>query len=188
MGGRSIVWQWLLFPHMFVYVFLYLLYCVLFLWPQVCPLTPKSLAFAVWVSKLHHAGAKDKQRKRERERERQREREGEEGSRANYGPKKTKGYISMIPPAVLFMSCVLSLSVTFTSTLALSEGKQVKMAWCSIFHFPLFFLYFHFFSSIRCWKHIVYLIQGSVNICYFTVFHSVALLVPPWHPIVPCMK
>lgn len=33
----------------------------------------------------------------------------------------------MIPPAVLFMSCVLSLSVTFTSTLALAEGKQAKM-------------------------------------------------------------
>lgn len=97
----------------------------------MCPLTPESLAFAVWVSKLHHAGAKHVQRKRstekERERAKQREREGEEGSRANYGPEKTKGYISMIPPAVLFMSCVLSLSVTFTSTLALSEGKQAKM-------------------------------------------------------------
>lgn len=33
----------------------------------------------------------------------------------------------MIPPAVLFMSCVLSLWVTFTSTLALAEGKQAKM-------------------------------------------------------------
>lgn len=48
-------------------------------------------------------------RENEKHREGEREREGEEGSRANYGPKKTKGYISMIPPAVLFMSCVLSL-------------------------------------------------------------------------------
>lgn len=138
---------------MFVYVFLYLLYCVLLLWPQVCPLTPKSLAFAVWVSKLHHVGAKHVQRKRPTERETQREREGKEGSRANYDPEKTKGYISMIPPAVLFMSCVLSLSVTFTSTLALSEGKQAKMHWCSIFHFPLFFPLFPHFS---CWKHITW--------------------------------
>lgn len=63
-----------------------------------------------------------------RKKEYDRKREGEEGSRANYDPEKTKGHISMIPPAVLFMSCVLSLSVTFTSTLALSEGKQAKMA------------------------------------------------------------
>ena len=166
---------------MFVYVFLYLLYCVLFLWPQVCPLTPKSLAFTICVSKLQHAGAKHVQRNSESGK-------GEKGSGANYSPKKTKGYISMIPPAVLFMSCVLSLSVTFTSALALSEGKQVKMVWRSIFHFPLFFHYFHSLSSLGCGKHIVYLIQGSVHICYFTVFHGVALLVPPWHPIVPCMK
>jgi len=102
-------------------------------------LTPKSLTFAVWVSKLHHAGAEHVQGKEETERERRRDGEGEEGSKANYGPEKTKGYISMIPPAVLFMSRVLSLSVTFTSTLALSEGKQAQMARCSIFHFPLFF-------------------------------------------------
>lgn len=69
-----------------------------------------------------------RRRERERQREKQTEREGEEGFGANYSPEKTKGYISMIPPAVLFMSCVLSLSVTFTSTLALSEGKQAKMA------------------------------------------------------------
>lgn len=153
-GGRSFVWLWLLFPSMFVYIFLYLLHCALFFWPQVCPLTPKSLAFAVWVSKMHHAAAKHVQRKSKTERERDREKQGklggEEGSRANYSPEKTKGYISMIPPAVLFMSCVLSLSVTFTSTLALSEGKQAKMPWCSIFHFPSFF---HFFSSAGCGEH-----------------------------------
>lgn len=169
--------------------FLYLLYCVLLLWPQVCPLTPKSLAFAARLSKLHHTGAYHVQRKREteggkereRDRERNTERVVEEGFGANYGPEKTKGYISMIPPAVLFMSCVLSLSVTFTSTLALSEGKQAKMAWCLIFHFPLFFHYFHFFffASLGCWKHIGSLIQGSVNF-YFSVFHGVALLVPFW--------
>lgn len=126
--------------------FCYLLHCALFFWRRACPLTPKSLAFAVWVSKLHHTGAKHVQGKKrtERYRQKQRKQEWEEGSRANYGPEKTKGYMSMIPPAVLFMSCVLSLSVTFTSTLALSERKQAKMPWRSIFHLPLFFHFFPF--------------------------------------------
>lgn len=151
---------------MFVSVFLYLLHCALFFWPQVCPFTPKSLAFAAWVSKLRHAGAKHVQKKKSKT-ERNRKREGEDGSRANYGPEKTKGHISMIPPAVLFMSCVLSLSVTFTSTLALSEGKQAKMPWCSIFHFPLvlplFFL--HWVA-----ENTIYMIQSFVNIMLFHIF------------------
>lgn len=87
-----------------------------------------------------------KEKNRERDGEKKGELEGEEGSWANYGPWKTKGYISMIPPAVLFMSSVLSRCVTFTSTLGLSEGKQAKMTRCSIFHSPLFFFFVLFFS------------------------------------------
>lgn len=154
---------------MFVSVFLYLLHCVLFFWPQVCPFTPKSLAFAAWISKLRHAGAKHVQKKKSKT-ERNRKREGEEGSRANYSPEKTKGHISMIPPAVLFMSCVLSLSVTFTSTLALSEGKQAKMPWCSIFHFPLVLLLFFPFTGLQktlfiwFWVLLIYVISYFLHL------------------------
>lgn len=155
-------------------IVLYLLYCVSFLWPQVCPFTPESLAFPApglltaprcWKTR---AG---KERNRERDGEKKRELEGEEGSRANYGPKKTKGYISMIPPAVLFMSCVLSRRVTFTSTLALSEGKQAEMTWCSIFHLPLFF----FFSSL--FSHFfLQLVDENVSCVWFPFFFFSSIL------------
>lgn len=174
-------WAWLLFACMFVSIFLYLLHCALFFWPRVCPFTPESLAFAAGVSKLRHAGAKHVQKKKEYDRKR----EGEEGSRANYDPEKTKGHISMIPPAVLFMSCVLSLPVTFTSTLALSEGKQAKMPWCSIFHFPLVLSLFFFLHEVA--ENTVYF-RFLIYVLSYFFFQGLALLVPHQHPIVAHMK
>lgn len=57
-------WAWLLFPCVFVSIFLYLLHCALFFWPRGCPFTPESLAFAAGASKLRHAGAKHVQEKK----------------------------------------------------------------------------------------------------------------------------
>lgn len=121
----------LLLPSMFVYGFfsVFIALCIVFLTTGV-PFNPKVISLCSLGFKNAPCCCKtraEKEQDRERDREKQRKREGEESSRANYGPEKTKGYISMIPPAVLFMSCVLSLSVTFTSALALSEGKQAKM-------------------------------------------------------------
>lgn len=52
----------------------------------MCPLTPKSLAFAVWVSKLHHTGA-EKERNRGREGGKERERDRENNRESGKGKK-----------------------------------------------------------------------------------------------------
>lgn len=171
---------------MFVYVFLYLLYCVLFLWPQVYPLTPKSLAFAVWVSKLHHAGAKHVQRERETERK-GRSWKGKKAPGPITAPRKQRAIFQwFLQLCCLWAVCLVSL---WPSPPHLPSLRENKLKWPDAQSFiSSCFSTISFFSSVGCWKHIAYLIQGSVNICYFTVFHVVALLVSPWHTIVPCMK
>lgn len=170
-------------------MFLYLLHCALFFWPQVCPLTPKSLAFAVWVSKLHHAGAKHVQRKNKTERETEWNRESGKGRKAP-GPitaqrKQRAIFQWFLQLCCLWAVCLVSLWPSPPHLPSLRENK-LKCTDAQSFISPCFFHFF--FSAVGCGKHIVYLIKSFVNICYFTVFHGLALLVPPRRPIMPCMK
>lgn len=117
---------------MFVYVFHCLLYCVLFLWPQVCPLTPKSLAFAVLVSKLHHASAKHEQRKRVRARAREREwdSESEKGKKAPgpiTAPRKQRAIFQwFLQLCCLWAVCLVSL---WPSPPHLPSLRENKLKW-----------------------------------------------------------
>lgn len=96
------VLRWLLFPSLFVYVFpVFIVMCIGSVTAGV-PFHPKVIS-------LSRIGLQTALRCCKTRADKKRGRESGNGSRANYSPKKTKGYISMIPPAVLFMSCVLSL-------------------------------------------------------------------------------
>lgn len=148
-------WLWLLFPSMFVYVFLYLLCCVLLLWPQVCPLTPKSLAFAVWVYKLHHAGAKHVQRKRQTGRERWRETQSGKGKKAP-GPitaqrKQRAIFQWFLQLCCLWAVCLVSL---WPSPPHLPSLRENKLKWpdSQSFISPCFSTISTFFSYSRLLK------------------------------------
>lgn len=121
--------------------------CIVFLTAGV-PFHPKVISLCRLGFSTAPCLCKTRVEKKERDREKQKAGRGRR-LQGQLRPRENKGpYFNDSPPAVLFMSCVLSLSVTFTSTLALSEGKQAKMPWCSIFHFPIVLT--RFFPPLNC--------------------------------------
>lgn len=152
---------------MFVSVFLYLLHCALFFWPQVCPFTLKSLAFAAWVSKLRHARAKHVQKKTVR----QRETESGKGKKA-LGPITTQRkqraiFQWFLQLCCLWAVCLVSLWPSPPHLPSLRENK-LKCPDAQSFISPLFL---HLFFPLH-WVagNTVYLILSFVNICYFICF------------------